>query len=61
MHGQEHKTMQQKWLDESQMPFSQPKGTNSRSHILQDKDHLKRSMTEISNTNADPVLVISHA
>lgn len=53
--------MQQKWLDESQMPFSQPKGTNSRSHILQDKDHLKRSMTEISNTNADPVLVISHA
>lgn len=42
------------------MPFSQPKGTKSQSHILQDKDHLKRSMTETRNTNADPALVTSH-
>lgn len=57
MHGQKYKTTQQKWLDDSQMPFSQPKGTNSRSDTLQDKDPLKSNMRETSNTNANPVLV----
>lgn len=60
VHSQKHKTMQQKWLDESQMPFAQHKETNSRSHSMQDKDHLKRNVTEMSNTSADPLLVISH-
>jgi len=51
--------MPQERLDESQAPFSQPKGTNSRSPILQDKDDLKRSMVETSNTNMDLLLATS--
>lgn len=37
----------------------QPKGNNSRLHILQDKDHLKKSMAKMSNTNTNAELVIS--